>query len=122
MAGQRERSRGAAVNRWTDLRSLPRSDFTGYDRTADEGAVLAMRRDGADVQDAAEGDEVEVYLDRSPFYAEAGGQVGDTGRLTGPDGEVLVEDTRRPFEGVIAHLGRVSIGRIAVGDRARARV
>ena len=122
MAAQRERSRGAAVRRWTDLRALPRSEFTGYERVEDEGTVLALRRDGAEVREAVEGDEVEVYLDRSPFYPEAGGQVGDTGLLTGPDGEVVVEDTRRPQEGVIAHLGRVGIGRLAVGDRVRAAV
>jgi alanyl-tRNA synthetase len=122
MAAQRERSRGAAVGRWTDLRALPRSEFTGFERLADEGTVLALRRDGAEVPEAVEGDEVEVYLDRSPFYPEAGGQVGDTGVLTGPDGEVLVEDTRRPMEGVIAHLGRVRIGRLASGDRVRAGV
>jgi alanyl-tRNA synthetase len=122
MAAQRERSRSAVVNRWTDLRALPSSEFTGYERTEDEGTVLALRRDGAEVPTAAEGDEVEVYLDRSPFYAEAGGQVGDTGHLIGPEGEVLIEDTRRPFEGVIAHLGRARVGRIAVGDRVRASV
>ena len=72
MASQRERSRGAAVNRWTDLRSLPRSEFTGYDRIDDEATVLSLRRDGAEVPEAFEGDEVEVYLDRTPFYAEAG--------------------------------------------------
>jgi alanyl-tRNA synthetase len=122
MAAQRERSRGAAVRRWTDLRALPRSEFTGYELLEDECTVLALRRDGAEVPEAVEGDEVEVYLDRSPFYPEAGGQVGDTGWLTGPDGEVLVEDTRRPQEGVIAHLGRVGIGRITAGDRVRAGV
>jgi alanyl-tRNA synthetase len=122
MAAQRERSRGTTVHRWSDLKSLPPSEFTGDDSLEVEAAVLAIRRDGAAVEEAAEGDEVEVYLDRTPFYAEAGGQVGDTGRLVAPAGEVRVEDTRRPFEGTIAHLGRVAVGLVRVGDRVRAAV
>ena len=119
---QRTRSRGSIQQRWGDLRSLPASEFTGYDELESEARVTGLRREGADVSQASEGDEVEVYLERSPFYAESGGQVGDTGRLLGPDGEVQVDDTKRPYEGVIAHLGRVRIGRLQLGDRVRARV
>jgi alanyl-tRNA synthetase len=122
MQQQRTRSRGSIQQRWVDLRSLPASEFTGYDELESEARVTGLRREGADVSQASEGDEVEVYLDRSPFYAESGGQVGDTGRLLGPDGEVQVDDTKRPYEGVIAHLGRVRIGRLQLGDRVRARV
>jgi alanyl-tRNA synthetase len=122
MEQQRERSRGAVVNRWSDLRSLPRSEFTGYDRMADDGVVVALRKGQEEVDEAIEGDEVEVYLDRSPFYAESGGQVGDTGKMTGASGELLIEDTKRPFEGVIAHLGRVTVGRIHTGEQVRAEV
>ena len=122
MAAQRERSRSAQRRHWTDSRSLPHSEFVGYDELATEARVLGLRRGAEDVAEAGEGDEVEVYLDRTPFYAESGGQVGDAGRLVGPDGEVLVEDTQRPAEGVVAHLGRVRIGRLRAGDRVRAAV
>ncbi len=122
MQQQRTRSRGSIQQRWADLRSLPASEFTGYDELESEALVTGLRREGADVSQASEGDEVEVYLDRSPFYAESGGQVGDTGRLLGPDGEVQVDDTKRPYEGVIAHLGRVRIGRLELGDRVQARI
>jgi len=122
MAEQRERSRRSTRSRLTDLKGLPAAAFVGYEELATEGVVLALRRDGVEVPEAGEGDEVEVYLDRTPFYAESGGQVGDTGRLTGPDGEVVVEDTQRPLEGVIAHLGRVRIGRLRRGDRVTATV
>jgi len=122
MAQQRERSRQAQQHHWTGLKTMPTTDFVGYDQLRAEAAIVALRHDGAEVVEAKEGDEVEVYLDRTPFYAEAGGQIGDTGRLTGPHGEVMVEDTQRPLEGVIAHLGRVSVGGLRVGERVGASV
>lgn len=122
MAQQRERSRQAQGRHWTGLKTMPTSDFVGYDRLQAEATVVALRRDEAEVPEASQGDEVEVYLDCTPFYAESGGQIGDTGRLSGPDGEVTVEDTRPPLEGVIAHLGRVSLGRLRVGDHVTASV
>jgi alanyl-tRNA synthetase len=122
MAEQRERSRRTAGRRLVDLKGLPTAEFVDYADLVAEATVVALRREGTGVPEAREGDEVEVYLDRTPFYAESGGQVGDTGRLTGPAGEVLVEDTQRPVEGVIAHLGRVSVGTVRVGDRVTAAV
>jgi alanyl-tRNA synthetase len=122
MDAQRARSRGMFQTRWTEPGSLPTSDFTGYDQLETGARVVSLRKDGSEVSEATEGDEVEVYLDRTPFYGEAGGQVGDTGRLLAPDGEVRVEDTKRPYEGVIAHLGRVRIGRVRVGDQVKAAV
>jgi alanyl-tRNA synthetase len=122
MEEQRARSRRSSGRRLTDLKGLPASEFVGYTDLAAEATVLALRRDGAEVAEATEGDEVDVYLDRTPFYAESGGQVGDTGRVRGPDGEVAVDDTQRPVEGVVAHLGRVRIGRLRVGDRVTAAV
>ena len=122
MAEQRERSRRSQSRRWTDLKGLPESEFVGYNELRVDAIVVGLRRDGEEVGAAREGDEVEVYLDRTPFYAESGGQVGDVGLLTGLDGEVVVEDTQRPLEGVVTHLGRVRIGAIAVGDRVVAAV
>ncbi|MBJ7611159.1 MAG: alanine--tRNA ligase [Candidatus Dormibacteraeota bacterium] len=122
MEAQRIRSRGLMQQRWAEAGALPRSEFTGYQELEGEAEVVALRKDGAELPEAVEGDEVEVYLARTPFYGESGGQVGDTGRLLGPDGEVQVEDTKRPAEGVFSHLGRVRIGRLRVGDRVRTRV
>lgn len=122
MEQQRSRSRGALQQRWTSLPSLPSSHFTGYAETATEARVAALRHEGKDVEEAHEGEEVELFLDRTPFYAEAGGQVGDTGTVTGPEGEVQVEDTKHPSEGTIAHIGRLRIGRIRVGQAVRAAV
>jgi len=122
MAEQRDRSRRATGRRWSDLRGLPVSEFVGYGELRVDATVVAIRRDGAGVSEAREGDDVEVYLDRTPFYAESGGQIGDTGRLTGLDGEVLVEDTQRPMEAVVSHIGRVRVGAVHVGDRLVAAV
>ncbi|GAC1662254.1 MAG: alanine--tRNA ligase [Candidatus Dormibacteraceae bacterium] len=75
-----------------------------------------------DTESAREGDAVEVFIDRSPFYAESGGQVGDTGTITTPSGQVRVEDTQKPADGVIAHIGTVVTGELRVGEHATASV
>src|SRR5438067_500265 len=123
MAAQRERSRSMTGQRWPNASALPRSQFEGYHQPVVEGArVLALRRAGDDVAQVAEGDQVEVFLDATPFYAESGGQIGDTGQLTGPGGRIRVEDTQRPAEGVIAHLGTVVVGMLETGDQVTAAV
>ncbi|HLK44695.1 MAG TPA: alanine--tRNA ligase-related protein, partial [Acidimicrobiales bacterium] len=123
MARQRERSRTMTGQRWPNASALPRSAFEGYARTEIDGAqVTGIRRDGSSIERAEEGDEVEVFLDRTPFYGESGGQVGDTGTIEGTGGRLRVEDTQKPVDGVYAHIGVVTLGGIAVGDRVVARV
>ncbi|MGH7911488.1 MAG: alanine--tRNA ligase-related protein, partial [Candidatus Dormibacteraceae bacterium] len=122
MEEQRERSRTRVVRSWADLRSLPTSEFLGYDELTAESKVLLIRSAGEELDEAGEGQEVEVYLDRTPFYGESGGQIGDTGLLTSAGGELTVEDTQHPLQGVIAHLGRVTVGRLRRGDVVRASV
>ena len=123
MARQRERSRTMTGQRWPNAAALPRSEFTGYAGTElDDARVLLIRRGGQEVEHAQEGDEVEVFLDRTPFYAESGGQVGDTGLVEGTGGRVRVEDTQKPADSVHAHIGVVVLGGVAVGDTVLARV
>jgi alanyl-tRNA synthetase len=122
MAEQRERSRRAHRVHWLEARGLPTSTFTGYEELENGAVVLSLRREGAEVEELVEGEEGEVYLDRTPFYAESGGQIGDTGRIVGERGEFRVDDTQRPREGVVAHLGGVTLGRVGRGDRVRAVV
>jgi alanyl-tRNA synthetase len=98
------------------------SEFVGYDAFEAEGRILALLRDGERVDRAAAGDEVEVVCDRTPFYAEAGGQVGDTGEIRLKDGLIVVTDTQRPIQGLIVHRGRVTAGTVTVGETARLRV
>jgi alanyl-tRNA synthetase len=122
MAAQRERSRRAMPQQWSVAKDLPQSKFTGYQELVTETKLIAIRLDGAGVEVAREGDSVEVFVERSPFYAESGGQVGDTGTISTPNGRVRVEDTQKPTDGVIAHLGTVVTGEVRVGEAASAAV
>ncbi len=101
--------------------------FTGYERTADAGRVVGLLRDGVVVPVAIAGDEVEVVLDRTPFYAESGGQLADHGRLsvagsTGGHAVVEVTDVQKPIPGLHVHRGRVLSGELAAGDEVEAVV
>jgi len=84
--------------------------------------VLALRKSGGSAEVATEGDVVEVFLERTPFYAESGGQVGDMGTIATPSGRVRVEDTQKPIEGAVAHLGTVVTGEVRMGEKATATV
>jgi len=122
MSAQRERSRGTIKQMWTSVESLPRSEFTGYRELSTESKVAALRKDGKSVESVTEGDAVEVFVERTPFYAESGGQIGDTGTISTASGRVRVEDTQKPADGVIAHLGTVVTGEIRLGSKATASV
>jgi alanyl-tRNA synthetase len=102
-------------------RSAP-SIFTGYTETESEGQIVGLIVDGRLVDSAGVGQEVEVVLDRTPFYAEAGGQVGDSGEIVGPHGRITISDTQRPYGSLIVHRGRVAEGEVAVGDHVVARI
>ena len=99
-----------------------KSEFTGYDQLEDESELLAILSSGQFCQELAEGQEGEILLARTPFYAESGGQVGDKGLLRGPAGEFEVWDTQRPAEGLILHVGRMVQGRLGQGERVAAMV
>jgi alanyl-tRNA synthetase len=96
--------------------------FVGYDRLDAEAVVQAMLKGDRVVREASEGDEIELVLDVTPFYAEGGGQVGDQGVLTGPEGRVEIRETTRPAPTVVVHKGRVAAGRICTGETVRASV
>jgi alanyl-tRNA synthetase len=96
--------------------------FTGYDELRSTAEVLAILAEGRPVRRSQEGDEVEVILDITPFYSEAGGQVGDSGVLRGDSTLVRVEDTQRPYASFIVHKARVVEGTLSVGDEVCAEV
>ncbi|KAF7788039.1 alanyl-tRNA synthetase [Pseudoalteromonas rubra] len=102
------------------LKSEKSSDFKGYDATHYTGTVVELFKEGQSVSVLEEGDNGIVVLDRTPFYAESGGQVGDTGSLKVAAGEFVVTDTQK-LGNAIAHHGRVT-GRIGVNDKADAQV
>jgi alanyl-tRNA synthetase len=94
------------------------TEFVGYDTLETTGAILALVRDGEMVEGAGEGDRVEVFVDRTPFYAEAGGQVGDSGTIVTETGTMRVEDTVFPVQGLNGHRAVVLSGTVRVGQDA----
>ena len=99
-----------------------RTSFDGYQRTTIDTRVLGILREGEAVGHATRGQQVEIVLAETCFYAEGGGQVGDAGVITGPNGRVQVEDTQSPVAGLIVHRGLVSEGDIALGEAVTAQV
>ncbi len=106
-----------------------RTPFVGYDglrQDATVDAILVYTSEGsqqaAPANHAVQGQQVEVVLGRTPFYAEGGGQLADRGTLTGPNGVVSVEDTQSPVAGLIVHRGVVQQGEISVGQAVAAQV
>ncbi|PZN28681.1 MAG: alanine--tRNA ligase, partial [Proteobacteria bacterium] len=124
MEAQRERAR-AASKFGVDLRGAvtleAQTEFTGYETLTDEGAVVALLRGTERVTTLGEGEEGQVVLDRTPFYAESGGQVGDRGVLLADGVRFEVADTQK-IGRAYAHIGRVHSGTLEVGDRVRAHV
>ena len=132
MTEQRERARksanrdawGNAQSIWVALSDrLDETVFDGYDNNELSGVrVVALVQDGQEVESASAGSEVEVVLDRTPFYAEMGGQVGDTGKLTAPGLYVHVTDTKHRDGGLESHVGVVEEGTLSVGDSVTATI
>ena len=125
MQRQREQARAAGKFKMAQGLAYAGADtaFDGYEHLAvDAARVTALYIDGASVSQARAGDDVVVVLDRTPFYAESGGQVGDTGELRNARARVVVEDTTKIQAAVHGHQGRVVEGELAVGDTVGARV
>ncbi|MGR3483941.1 MAG: alanine--tRNA ligase [Paracoccaceae bacterium] len=130
MADQKARARAAGLGLgadadaaiWFDLAEAHGpTEFLGYETEAAEGQIVALVQDGTARDAAAQGDEVAVVVNQTPFYAEAGGQVGDTGTLRTPTGRAEVTDTRK-VAGVFLHMARVTEGQISPGQGAELAV
>ncbi|MEO8330597.1 MAG: alanine--tRNA ligase, partial [Candidatus Nanopelagicales bacterium] len=94
-----------------------RTTFTGYDELESEATVRGIIRDGELVPAAVAGDEVELVLDRTPLYAEGGGQLADTGRIVSAGGALIeVDDVQQPFDGLYVHRSRVLDGEVQTGS------
>ena len=99
------------------------TEFTGYVHDHADATVVGLLVDGLSAPAATEGDEVEVVLDRTPFYAEGGGQLADTGRIRFDSGAVVeVRDVQQPVPGVSVHKGVVQVGEVTLGAAAEARI
>jgi alanyl-tRNA synthetase len=125
MNRQKEQARAAAKFKVAAGLEYTGADtaFHGYEHlVCERSAVTAIYVDGSPVQRAKAGDDVVIVLDHTPFYAESGGQVGDTGELRNATSRVLVDDTVKVQAAVHGHQGRIVEGEVAVGDVLVARV
>ena len=131
MAAQRQRARaagrggtdGAGVSVDTYREAATRSgatDFLGYTETEAESPVAALVATGGLLDVAEEGDEIEIVLSRTPFYAEGGGQLGDHGVITTPSGRLRVVDTVSPLQDLTVHRAVVTAGEVRPGQDAHA--
>jgi alanyl-tRNA synthetase len=122
MEAQRERARAASTFKSVAIANAGErqtaTDFSGYETTHDEAKVEAIRVGDKDAVSIGAGQEGVIYLDRTPFYAESGGQVGDQGCLTAAKTKFAVLDTQKGH----AHIGRLEKGEIHVGDRVKCEV
>jgi alanyl-tRNA synthetase len=98
------------------------TQFIGYEQEIGEGRILAIMREGELVERTEQGQEVEVFLDITPFYAESGGQVGDTGSITTATGAVAVHDTKPALLGLHGHRSKIASGHIEIGQEAELRI
>ncbi len=131
MKEQRERARAAwggsgevtvpkALFEWREEHGA--TEFLGYATLQAEGAIIGLLKDGEPVQGLEEGERGWLVANQTPFYAEAGGQVGDTGRIESDEGLFVVEDTKRLLPDLIVHIGHVDRGSISAGKTASLRV
>ncbi len=124
MEAQRGRARAASkfgADQRGSIKLSGKTDFLGYDRLADTGVVASLIFDGAVVDALRPGQEGQVVLDHTPFYAESGGQVGDAGVLAGASARFIVRDTQK-IGASFAHIGVLESGELRVGDTVEATV
>ncbi len=125
MAAQRERARAASsfegdFGKKIELKG--HTEFLGYDSLSAEAKVLSIYKSGRSVDTLDEGEQGMVVLDRTPFYAESGGQAGDAGLLARNGGHFEVIDTQKQGAAVFGHLGKQLSGSLKIGDRVDANV
>jgi len=101
---------------------VTRMEFIGYGETTSQSKLLELRVEGQPVKTASRDDEVDIILDKTPFYGEMGGQVGDTGKISSQKGKVAITNTFRSPSDVIIHRGKVTKGSISAGDEVEAKV
>ncbi len=130
LSEQKKRSRDARKNAgadaWisdtTDLSDISPTDFVGYTDNSCSGKVLALVRDGERVDMVTEGESAILVTDTTPFYAESGGQIGDTGEITAKDATISVDNTTKDAQGIYLHAVTVTSGAVTVGDEIELKI
>lgn len=121
--GQEDRPRGHVGLPGDRRQRRMGTEFTGYATNQGESTIVGLLVNGVSAPAASEGDDVEVVLDRTPFYAEGGGQLADQGRIKLDSGAVIVvRDVQQPVPGVSVHKGSVQVGEVTVGASAYAAI
>ncbi len=129
MKAQRERARQArtahgyldrGLEAYKELAGSVTTEFIGYEQYSTVTQIVGLIVDGHGVDKAEQGQQVAVILEKTPFYAEGGGQVADEGLIETETGRVRISDVRRPVKGLISHLGVVEEGYLGIGSSARA--
>jgi len=125
-AMEKQRSTARAAGKFEMASAIeyagPKTQFTGYDNLTDTAKILALYVSGVSVNDIAAGQEATIVLDRSPFYAESGGQAGDVGLIESTTASFAVSDTQKVQPDVFGHHGKLATGKLAVGDAITATV
>ncbi len=124
MAAQRQRARDAgkfAVDYNSIVKVEGETQFDGYDATQGQGQIVAIYKDGVQVDEINEGDEALIVLNQTPFYAESGGQIGDTGIFKNDTGIFEVQDTKKSG-GAFVHQGIVTMGNLKAAQNVEATV
>lgn len=124
MNAQRDRARAASKfgsGSESSIKTTAESEFTGYEAARGPGKIVAMFRNGESVESLITGDEGAIVLDETPFYAESGGQIGDTGVIEGAISSFEVSDTQKSGNANI-HVGRLQQGHMSVGDEIVASI
>jgi len=125
-AMQMQRERARAASKFSMGKGLSfdgeKTEFVGYDSLQQEARIVAIYKDGAQVNEISAGDEAVIVLDRTPFYAESGGQAGDIGAISSGHGSFAVDDTIKIQSEVFGHKGRLSTGKLVVGEDIDAQV
>lgn len=130
LAEQKKRSRdmrkNAGADAWisdsTDLSDIAKTEFVGYSENEAKAEILAIVKDGERVEAVGEGESAIFVLNKTPFYAESGGQIGDTGVITGEGFEIEITDTTKDQGGIFLHTGVVKTGSVAVEMSADAKI
>jgi len=125
-AMQMQRERARAASKFSLGRSLSfdgeKTEFVGYDSLQQDARIVALYKEGSQVNEITSGDEAVIVLDRTPFYAESGGQAGDIGAISSGHGSFVVQDTQKIQAEVFGHKGHLATGKLTVGETINAQV
>ncbi len=131
MEKQRERARtaredmnelGWESNALTEITNDIKSEFVGYEKYESESEILAIVRDNELIEEAQKGEDIQIILDKTPFYPEGGGQVGDNGIIYCGENKIIIKDCKKGINDIILHVGKVIDGSIKKGQKVYAKV